>query len=101
MTTHVKQAIKESITVNQGKVTFSSITASPTVTVISGTANFQNIPFEQIKLIANGETIAWQGSRTSTGLRTTFSIRYDALPKIGRASCTQRDYHLHVVAIAM
>ncbi|MFC4402469.1 DUF4179 domain-containing protein [Gracilibacillus xinjiangensis] len=80
----IKQSINEQVVLEEGSLTFKTITASPTLTVISGTgtkALIDNIDFGQLKLVSNGEEISQFGSGYSTNITgTTFEIKYDALP---------------------
>lgn len=85
--TQVQQLIRTRVAVDQGAVTFGSITATPLSTVIKGTWNVQNLdrvplPFDGIELLANGKPIPLEGSGFSTSMRgRTFELRYDTLPK--------------------
>ncbi|WMJ79364.1 DUF4179 domain-containing protein [Clostridium sp. MB40-C1] len=94
MTHTLKKNINQSIKVDETKIRFNSIEASPTSTFIKGT--IQDI-FElaidevlgggfrpssmEIKLIANGKEVEWQGAGSSTNINgMTFQQEYDALP---------------------
>ncbi|RDW21872.1 hypothetical protein CWR48_02210 [Oceanobacillus arenosus] len=85
--TEIKQAIKQTFTADQGKITFNWITASPMLTVIEGKLNVDNFDRTQlgldgIELIANGKRVDIIGSGSRSGLLgRNFDIRYDALPK--------------------
>ncbi|WP_018883757.1 DUF4179 domain-containing protein [Paenibacillus massiliensis] len=85
--TQVQQAIKTRIAVDQGAITFGSITATPLSTVVKGTWNVKELdrvrqPFEGIELLANGKPVSMEGSGVSNSVRgRTFELRYDTLPK--------------------
>ncbi|HHY73116.1 MAG TPA: DUF4179 domain-containing protein [Bacillus bacterium] len=87
MQTEVKQRIKKTLKVDKGTITFDSITATPTMTVIAGTLNVKN--FDRVhsalfgvELIANGVPVETLGSGSSSSfMGTRFDIRYDRLPK--------------------
>ncbi|GGE61313.1 DUF4179 domain-containing protein [Priestia taiwanensis] len=87
MQAKVKQSINKTFKADKGTVTFKSITATPTLTVVKGSLNVDNFDrvnesFEGIELIANGEPIELTGSsNSSTLIGDKFEIRYDALPK--------------------
>lgn len=87
MQTEIKQKINKSFKVDQGKITFKSITATPTMTLIKGKMNVDNFDrvssaLDGIELIANGKVIPIIGSgRTTSYNGTTFEIKYDVLPK--------------------
>ncbi|QHS21998.1 DUF4179 domain-containing protein [Virgibacillus sp. MSP4-1] len=86
MEASIKQNINEEVTVDAGNIRFDTITATPTLTTISGTTDV-NInqmiqPFEHIKLMANGEPVQPKGGGYSHSFgRTNFELEYDALPK--------------------
>ncbi|WP_078380767.1 DUF4179 domain-containing protein [Sutcliffiella halmapala] len=87
MQTELKQTIKKKVKVDKGTITFRSITATPTMTVIHGKLNVENydrvnLPLDDIELRANGKPIDGFGA----GIRSSFTgvefdINYDALPK--------------------
>lgn len=85
--THIRQSIKEKVAVDQGTITFGSITATPLSTMIKGTWNVDNLdrirlPFDEIDLIANGKPVLLEGSGFSHSMKgRTFELRYDALPE--------------------
>lgn len=87
MQTEIRQKIKQTVKVDKGTITFKTITATPTVTMIKGTMDVENfsrihLPFEKVELLANGKTIGLLGSGSGTSLGGTgFELRYDALPK--------------------
>ena len=87
MATEFKQSLKKTFKVDKGNITFHSITASPTMTMIKGTVNVENFdrvdsPLHGIELIANGKPVEIMGSSNTSSLRgRTFDIRYNALPK--------------------
>ncbi len=87
MQTEIKQSIRKTILVDKGKITFRTITATPTSTVITGLMNVENfdrVPFalDGILLIANGTPVPIMGGgRHSSIGGTKFDIQYDALPK--------------------
>lgn len=87
MVTQIKQKINKKIKVDKGSITFKSITATPTMTVIRGNLNVEyfdriKLGLQGIELIANGSPvqILGSGSQSSFGGRT-FDIRFDTLPK--------------------
>ncbi|WP_282033822.1 DUF4179 domain-containing protein [Metabacillus indicus] len=87
MQTSLKLPIKKTLNVDKGSITFSSIIASPTMTVIEGklqAENFDRADFALggIELRADGKNIPLTGGGSSTALfGTSFDIRYDALPE--------------------
>lgn len=87
MQTEIKQSIRKTIKVDKGKITFKSITATPTSTVIKGTMNVKNIDrtslgFYGIELLANGKSVEILGSGSVTSYNgSSFDIQYDLLPK--------------------
>lgn len=86
MRTELQQAIKQDIIVDRGSITFQSIKATPTVTVIEGklnVKNFDRVPsaLAGIQLMANGVSLSSIGSGVSSSLTgSKFELRYDALP---------------------
>lgn len=87
MQTELKKSIKKKLQVDRGTITFKTITATPTMTMIEGkldVKNFDRVPsaFQGIELIANGSPIENLGSGTSTSMSgTTFDIHYESLPE--------------------
>ncbi|GIP33411.1 DUF4179 domain-containing protein [Paenibacillus sp. J2TS4] len=89
MQTVIKQSIKKTIKVDKGSVTFDSITATPTLTVVEGTLNVKNFdridfPLEGVELIANGTPVQLMGGGSQSlfgGGGFKFDIRYDVLPE--------------------
>ncbi|MDV2884512.1 DUF4179 domain-containing protein [Alkalihalophilus pseudofirmus] len=87
MQTQLKQPINETLKVDQGQITFTSITATPTSTFIEGKLNVDNYgrlnqDFAGLELIANGKPVIRSGSSSRSDIRGyTFDIRYDALPE--------------------
>lgn len=87
MQTELKKSIKKKLQVDRGTITFKTITATPTMTMIEGkldVKNFDRVPsaFQGIELIANGSPIENLGSSTSTSMSgTTFDIHYESLPE--------------------
>jgi hypothetical protein len=87
MQTEVHQRIKETVTVDQGEVTFNNIIASPMSTVIKGKLNVENfdrmnIGLHGVELIANGSPVELIGSGSRSALGgSKFEIRYDGLPE--------------------
>ncbi|WP_191557463.1 DUF4179 domain-containing protein [Metabacillus idriensis] len=83
----VKQPIKQTLNVDKGKITFSSIKATPTMTVIEGKLNvdnFDRVDFALggIELRANGKPVPLTGGGSKSSLiGKTFDISYDALPE--------------------
>ncbi|MDV2682912.1 DUF4179 domain-containing protein [Alkalihalophilus lindianensis] len=87
MQTEIKQSINETLEVDRGRITFKTITATPTVTVIEGSLNVDNydrvdFAFEGVELMANGERVELKGHSSKSTMRgNDFDIRYDALPE--------------------
>lgn len=87
MQTEIRQQIKTKVKVDKGIITFKTITATPTATIIKGTVNVENLSrvspaFEKTELLANGKPVEMIGSGSSTVLGgTEFELRFDALPK--------------------
>ncbi|WP_445491400.1 DUF4179 domain-containing protein [Niallia sp. 03133] len=88
MQAELKQSIKKKVKVDQGTITFNSIIASPTLTVVKGTLNVKNFDrlnenLMGIELLANGKTIEIIGSSTHSSPMggRTFEIQFDALSK--------------------
>jgi hypothetical protein len=87
MQTEIRQKIQKTVKVDRGKVKFKTITATPTVTVIQGTVNVENLnrvqlPFEEVELLADGEPVEAVGSGISSSPGgTKFELRFDSLPK--------------------
>jgi hypothetical protein len=87
MATEIKQSISKTVKVDQGKIEFQSITATPTSTVIKGKLNVNNfdrlpLGLSGIELIANGSSIPLLGSGNKTDIKGhQFEIEYDVLPK--------------------
>jgi hypothetical protein len=87
MQAQIKQSINKKINVDKGSITFKSITATPTMTVIKGKLDVENfdrvnLGLHGIQLMVNGTPveILGSGSQSSLGGRT-FDIRFDTLPK--------------------
>ncbi|MFC5465188.1 DUF4179 domain-containing protein [Lederbergia graminis] len=87
MQTNIKQDIKKTVKVDKGKITFNSIVASPTLTVIKGKLDVDNLDkvhldLHGIELIANGQQVDIMGSGHGTTLLggKEFDVRFDALP---------------------
>lgn len=79
-----KVAIREGVRTDIGKVTFDSLVASPTQTVISGKLSLEmarHFLGENIHLLANGELVEQQGSSVTTNIFSSFTLAYDALPE--------------------
>lgn len=87
MQTQIKQSINKTFKVDKGTITFNSITATPTLTLINGTVHVENFsrvnfPLGGIELRANGTPVAIQGSGSQSSLAgMKFDIRYESLPK--------------------
>jgi hypothetical protein len=88
MQTGIKKSIKKTLEVDLGNITFKSITATPTMTMIEGSLHVDNFDrvnggeFHGIELIANGTPIEILGSSASSSLSGyKFDIRYDTLPE--------------------
>lgn len=85
--TAIKQSINKAIKVDKGTITFETIRATPTMTVVEGKLNVEN--FDRvpdalwgISLYANGKEItSLGGGHQSSLLGRKFSLNYDALPK--------------------
>ncbi|MED4017054.1 DUF4179 domain-containing protein [Sutcliffiella cohnii] len=85
--TEIKQSINKAIKVDKGTITFQTIRATPTMTVVEGKLNVEN--FDRvpdalwgIQLYANGkEVTSLGGGYQSSLLGRKFSLNYDALPK--------------------
>ncbi|MGX1265283.1 hypothetical protein RKD55_003087 [Rossellomorea marisflavi] len=83
--TNFKQGINKTVTFDNGSITFKSITASPTITVIKGKMKLDeeiNDPLGEIELVADGKVLEWQGSGSSSnwGLSDDIELEFDALP---------------------
>lgn len=84
--TQIRQPIKKKVSVDQGSITFRSITATPLSTVIKGTWNVDqldrvSLPFDGVELVANGEPVPLEGSGFSHSAKgKTFELRYQVLP---------------------
>jgi hypothetical protein len=91
----LKKSLNKTVKLDQNKIIFESITASPTTTYVKGTIqNILELAKDQIsgerfrpeslevKLIANGKEVQEQGGGMSTNMNgITFDKKYDALPK--------------------
>lgn len=87
METIIKQKINQEIKVDGGWIRFDTITASPTMTVIKGKSNVEEIgriseAFSHIKLLANGEEVETQGGGHGSSIihGYDFNLNFDALP---------------------
>lgn len=86
MQANLTQPIKKTVSVDSGTITFDVITASPTVTVLEGSmdvddlAKYDGAPLHGIYLIAN-ETLVEPGMYSITATGTTFDIHYHTLPE--------------------
>lgn len=84
--TRMKQSLKKTIKVDKGKVKFTSIIATPTMTTIKGTLkveNFDRVPhaLSGIELKANSQLLEQLGSGSTSSLKgTEFELHYDPLP---------------------
>ncbi|WP_060203275.1 DUF4179 domain-containing protein [Sporosarcina koreensis] len=87
MQTEIKQNIKKKVKVDKGKINFKTITATPTVTMIKGTVDVENLdrvqlPFDKVELLANGQSVELLGSGITSSLGgAKFELRFSALPK--------------------
>ncbi|WP_409975109.1 DUF4179 domain-containing protein [Bacillus sp. Bva_UNVM-123] len=87
MQTEIKQSIRKTLSVDKGKITFQTITATPTSTVITGVMNVKNfdrvrLGLDGIQLLANGSPVPIMGSGIHSSIRgSKFDIQYDSLPK--------------------
>lgn len=90
MPTKIKQSVNETLTVESQTITIGTITATPTMTLIEGTLQNQQlnkdfldeVVLNGIDLIANGDSIPLSRGdvhRTQDGM--AFSLRYDSLPE--------------------
>ncbi|GAA0368422.1 DUF4179 domain-containing protein [Bacillus horti] len=86
--TQLKQSINKKLNVDKGSITFKSIIATPTVTVVNGTLsvdNFNRVPYALggVELRANGVPIESIGSGSQSRPLGGFKIdiRFDTLPK--------------------
>jgi hypothetical protein len=85
--TTVKQPIQQTVAIDNGTITFGSIIATPTMTLIEGTVKIENDNnFGQVtngvELFVNGESIPQlrgEAHRTQNG-GYVFTLRYDSLP---------------------
>ncbi|MFP7288056.1 DUF4179 domain-containing protein [Shouchella clausii] len=84
--TQIRQTIKKKVSVDQGSITFRSITATPLSTVIKGTWDVGqldrvSLPFDGVELVANGKPVPLEGSGFShSAAGKTFELRYKVLP---------------------
>ncbi|MBB4825024.1 hypothetical protein HNO89_002250 [Sporosarcina luteola] len=87
MQTELQQKLMKKVKVDKGTITFKTITATPTVTIIKGTVDVQNLdrvqlPFKQVQLQVNGKPIEQIGSGISTSIGgTKFELSFEALPQ--------------------
>lgn len=87
MQTQIKQSIKKTVKVDTGTITFKTITATPTSTVIEGKMDVDNFDrirfgFEGVNLIANGKTIDSLGYGVGSAFNgSKFDLRFDGLPE--------------------
>lgn len=87
MQAELKQKINKTIKVDKGTISFNSITASPTLTVIKGKMNVKNFDrvstaLDGIELIANGTQVPMVGGEYQSGLLgNKFDVRFDTLPQ--------------------
>ncbi|WMT40407.1 DUF4179 domain-containing protein [Paenibacillus sp. D2_2] len=85
--TQLRQSINKTLKVDKGSLTFQSITATPTQTVIKGTMQVDNYDrvsnvLDGIELRANGIVIPIKGYGSGSSLGgKKFDLRYDALPE--------------------
>ena len=86
MQTQIHQYIKETVKVDKGTLTFKTITATPTSTVIEGKMKVVDYDrlhfgFEGVELIANGKSIEKIGSGVKSSFNgSKFDLRFDGLP---------------------
>lgn len=94
MASSLKIELNQVVKVDSGKIRFKSLAASPTTTVIKGSIqNIFELAIDQItgnrvrtaglnvKLIANGKEVPWQGGSVTSDMKgITFQQEYDALP---------------------
>ncbi|QTD39484.1 DUF4179 domain-containing protein [Sporosarcina sp. Te-1] len=87
MQTELQQKLMKTVKVDKGTITFKTITATPTVTIIKGTVDVQNIdrvqlPFKQVQLLVNGKPVEQIGSGISTSIGgTKFELSFESLPQ--------------------
>ncbi|WP_223701648.1 DUF4179 domain-containing protein [Sutcliffiella deserti] len=85
--TQFKQSIKKTVDVDKGSITFDSIKATPTLTVIDGSLkvdNFDRVDFALggIELVANGSPVELRGGGSGSSFSgQKFEINFDALPE--------------------
>lgn len=86
MQTQIHQSIKETIKVDKGTLTFKTIKATPTSTVIEGkmdVVDYDRLHFglEGVELIANGRSIQKLGYGVKSSFNgSKFDLRFDGLP---------------------
>lgn len=87
MPTKIKQSINETLSVNDTSITFGSITATPTMTLIEGTfpaeyaKQFSQV-LNGVELLANGKPVAQLRNEFHLSQNGyAFTIRYDSLPE--------------------
>lgn len=88
MQTEYKQSIRTKVQVDQGTINFTSITATPTMTLIKGSLDVRNFDrvsgsLHGIELVANGTPVEIMGSGNQSSYLggRNFEIRFDTLPK--------------------
>lgn len=83
----VKQSINQTLKVDMGTITFDSIKATPTMTLMEGKLNVENFDrvdfaLGGVELRANGKPVPLIGGGSKSSLMgKTFDIRFDALPE--------------------
>ncbi|RCW73047.1 DUF4179 domain-containing protein [Saliterribacillus persicus] len=87
LATSFKSNINKEIEVSRGTITFEGMIATPSSTVISGSADVRNLsrvenPFQGVHLLADGEKLDILSMGTSTGIfGQSFELKFDALPE--------------------
>jgi len=87
MPTQIKQSIRQTLTTDDGSISFGSITATPTMTLIEGTLqegnpNLLDQVINGVELVANGDQVKRfrsDAQRSQNGY--TFTLRYESLPE--------------------
>jgi hypothetical protein len=86
MPTMLKQSIRQTVEVDKGIISFHSITATPTMTVITGSLNVENFDrvsdLSGIQLVVDGVSIDQIGSSIESSFNgRKLELKYDALPE--------------------
>lgn len=84
MQTKLKLKVQQKITTGLGNISFDSLIATPTQTVISGKLSREMARYlqtENIQLYVNGQLVEQQGASISSNIFSSFSVNFDALPE--------------------